>query len=147
MIEMDIYKLLNKKLGDRAQNYSAPPPIFLLMQGEFIEFDEEVQSLTTRFPILEQYLNPYGAMQGGMIAAAVDNTLGPLSVLVARPNLTRKLEMTYSKPVLPEMKFISVKARFLSQEGRKLFFRADVRNPEGERLARAHSVHWVLEMD
>jgi len=34
-------------------------------------------------------------MQGGMIAAAVDNTIGPLSFLVAAPNVTRRLEMKY----------------------------------------------------
>jgi len=33
-----------------------------------------------------------------MVAAAADNTLGPLSVLVAPPNLTRRMEITYARP-------------------------------------------------
>ena len=67
-----------------------PPPVFTSMQGEFVDFDLEEGILVTRFPVRQDYLNPYGAMQGGMVAAAVDNTLGPLSMLVAPPNVTRK---------------------------------------------------------
>lgn len=101
--------------------------------------------LTTQFPVLESYLNPYGTMQGGMVAAAVDNTLGPLSVLVAPPNVTRKLEMTYSRPATLDMGYILVTARLLERQERLLSFRADVRSPSRLRLARAKAVHWIME--
>jgi hypothetical protein len=42
-------------------------------------------------------------MQGGMIATAVDNTIGPLRDVVAPPNVTRTLEMRNSHPVNSEM--------------------------------------------
>ena len=38
-------------------------------------------------------------MQGGMIAAAVDNIVGRLSMLIAPPNFTRNLEMKYKKAI------------------------------------------------
>ncbi len=144
-IALEIVALLRKKVGDRIDAYEIPPPVFEAMQGEFIAFDLEEQSLTAQFPILESYLNPYSAMQGGMIAAAVDNTLGPLSVVVAPPNLTRKLEMTYSKPVTLDMGVIIVKARLLGREDQKLTFSAEVRSQGGSRLARAKAVHWILD--
>jgi acyl-coenzyme A thioesterase PaaI-like protein len=131
-------------LGQQYEEYLIPPPIFALMRGEFISFDPEEKLLVAQFPILESYLNPYGVMQGGMIATAVDNTLGPLSVLVAPPNLTRHLDMTYSKPAAMEMGSIVVEARLLGQEGRRLVFAADVRDPTGVRLARAKAVHWII---
>jgi acyl-CoA thioesterase FadM len=84
-------------------------------------------------------------MQGGMLAAAVDNTIGPLSALVAPVNVTRKLEMTYSQPVTLEMGHILVKARLVRRRGRKLDFEAVVRSPEGVRLARAKALHWIVE--
>ena len=137
--------ILRGKLGDRMEEYAFPPPIFAAMQGEFVELDLEAGFLTTQFPVLESYLNPYGTMQGGMVAAAVDNTLGPLSVLVAPPNVTRHLEMTYSRPVTLDMGYIVVDARFRERRDRWLFFGAAVRSREGLRLARSKAVHWIID--
>jgi len=49
------------------------------MKGEVIDYDMEHETLTNRFPVLAEHLNPYGNIQGGIIAAAIDNTIGPLS--------------------------------------------------------------------
>jgi acyl-coenzyme A thioesterase PaaI-like protein len=144
-LDSAIIDILRSRLGDRIDAYAFPPPVFAAMQGEFLGFDLDVGSLTARFPVLESYLNPYGTMQGGMVAAAVDNTLGPLSVLVAPPNVTRQLEMTYSRPATLEMGYIVATARLLERGGRRLFFKAEVRSPEGLRLARAKAVHWIFE--
>ena len=137
--------VLQSKLGDRASEFTFPPPVFGAMEGEFVDLDLDAGTLVARFPVRESYLNPYGAMQGGMITAAVDNTLGPLSMLVAPPNVTRHLEMTYSRPAKLEMGYIVVHARLLERQDRWLSFRAEVRSPEGARLARSKAVHWILE--
>jgi acyl-coenzyme A thioesterase PaaI-like protein len=136
---------LKHKFGDRIDEYAFPPPVFVAMQGEFLELDLDEGLLVARFPVLESYLNPYGSMQGGMVAAAVDNTLGPLSVLVAPPNVTRRLEMTYSRPATPDVQYLVVSARLLERKGRWLFFKADARTPSGLRLARARAAHWILD--
>ncbi len=140
-----IMDILRRRMGDRMDAYAFPPPVFAAMQGEFLELDLDAGSLTTQFPVRKSYLNPYGTMQGGMVAAAVDNTLGPLSVLVAAPNVTRHLELTYSQPVTLDMAYIVVNARLLERKERLLFFKAEVRSPEGLRLARAKAVHWIVD--
>ena len=140
-----IMDILRDKLGDRMDEYAFPPPVFAAMEGKFIELDLDAGLLTAQFPVLESYLNPYGTMQGGMVAAAVDNTLGPLSVLVAPPNVTRQLKMTYSRPVTLDMATIVVAAKLLERKDRWLVFRAAVRSREGQRLARAKAVHWVID--
>jgi acyl-coenzyme A thioesterase PaaI-like protein len=140
-----VTETLRSKFGDRVHEYAFPPPVFAAMQGEFLEIDLDSGTLTVQFPVLESYLNPYGTMQGGMIAAAVDNTLGPLSVLVAPPNVTRRLEMVYSGPVTPDLEQIVVTSRLLERKDRWLFFRADVYNADGRRLARAKAVHWIID--
>jgi acyl-coenzyme A thioesterase PaaI-like protein len=139
-----IMDTLRGRLGDRMAEYTIPPPCFTLMQGEFLEFDPIPGSLSAQFPVLESYLNPYGTMQGGLVSAAVDNTLGPLSALVAPPNVTRHLELTYSQPITLDMEHIVVRARLLERKGQQLFFKARVQNQEGLRLARAKAVHWIL---
>ena len=147
MSDASIMEIIHHRLGDRINEFLVPPPVFKAMQGEFLTFDQEVGVLQTRFPVLEKFLNPYGSMQGGMVAAAVDNTLGPLGMLVAPPNVTRRLEMKYSQPVTPDLEFIIVQARLLDRDGRWLFFAAEVRDQAGGILARAKATHWILEDD
>ena len=130
---------IKERLGDRIEDYAIPPPVFCTMRGEFLVFDAEAG-------VLEEYLNPYGAMQGGMVAAAVDNTLGPLSMLVAPPNMTRRLQIKYSRQVTPELGYITVKGRLLERKGRWLSFSAEVRDPEGALLARAQARHWIVDL-
>ena len=145
MLPEAIMAIINERLGDRTEDYLIPPPVFISMQGEFVELSLDEGILITRFPVRYEFLNPYGAVQGGMVAAAVDNTLGPLSMLVAPPNVTRKLEMKYSRPITPDLEFMTVKAKFITREGQFLHFRAEVRDMEGNLLARAKSTHWVIE--
>jgi acyl-coenzyme A thioesterase PaaI-like protein len=117
------------------------------MHAELLDFDPDSGQLKIRFPVLEQYLNPYGVMQGGMVAAAVDNTLGPLSMLVAPPNVTRTLDMKFSQPVNLDLENIIVEVKLLERAGRRLKFSAEVRDQSGRLLARARALHWILEME
>jgi acyl-coenzyme A thioesterase PaaI-like protein len=137
--------LLRDRMGDRMDDYAFPPPVFETMQGEFVALELDAGTLSTRFPVVESYLNPYGTMQGGMVAAAIDNTLGPLSVLLAPPNVTRRLELKYSHPVTLDMGHIIVHAKLLERKGQWLYFRADVHSREGLRLAMAKATHWIIE--
>ncbi|MEA3334686.1 MAG: PaaI family thioesterase [Chloroflexota bacterium] len=139
-----ILELLQEQHGDRMSEFLLPPPVFTIMEGEFVSFDREAATLTTRFPVLERFFNPYHMVQGGIIAAAVDNTFGPLSMLVAPPNVTRRLEMKYSRPVTMDVEVIVVAARLVAREESTLTFAADVRSPDGTLLARARATHWIL---
>ena len=143
----EVMALFHQRLGEEISEYRIPPPVFDLMHAELRSFDADSGKLVVRFPVREEYQNPYRTMQGGMIAAAVDNTLGPLSMLVAPPNFTRRLEMKYTRPVTPDLEEIIVEARFLGRDGNWLSFRADVRDPSGELLARARATHWIADLD
>jgi acyl-coenzyme A thioesterase PaaI-like protein len=120
------------------------PPSFTVMQGDFLEFDPEARRMQVRFPVLETWLNPYGAMQGGFVAAAIDNVIGPLGVLLAPPNVTRTLELKYSRPVTMDMGFIIVTARLAERADPWLIFKVEVHDPDGNRLVRATGKQWIL---
>jgi len=141
-----IMELLHQKLGNKIGDFLLPPPVFDFMGGELLEFDKQSACLKIRFPILDGYLNPYGVMQGGLVAAAADNTLGPLSMLVAPPNVTRNLNMKYSRPVTPDLKFIIVEAKLKARDGRWLTFTAEIRDQVGHLLARAQALHWIIDL-
>lgn len=144
-LTLEVIHMLQARLGDCIDQYAIPPPVFTAMAGQFVAVDMDAGTLTARFPVRESYLNPYRTMQGGMIAAALDNTLGPLSMLVAPPNVTRRLEITYSRPVTVDMGSILVDGRLVERESRWLYFRAEVRSGDGLRLARSKATHWILD--
>ena len=139
-----IMVVLENQHGDRLDEYVFPPPVFVTMQGEFLAYDANQHFLSTRFPVLESWLNPYGIMQGGMIAAAIDNTIGPLSALVASANVTRHFELKYSHAVTLETSYITVMAQLTDRDKRWLNFKAEAQDQQGKRLVRAKAVHWIL---
>ena len=140
----NVLNAFNNMVGDIKGNVTIPPPVFEAMKGEFLKFDEENGILECRFPVLKEHLNPYGTMQGGIIAAAVDNTLGPLSMLVSSPNFTRKMELKYRRTILPETEYIYIIGKFVEKKGRQLFFTASVHDNNGLEYAFAKAMHWIF---
>lgn len=120
-----------------------PPKVFLDMDGEFLDF-QAGRSLSVRFPVQERYQNPMGNMQGGMIVAAIDNTLGPLSFLVAPPSVTTQLNTTYIRPVTGQDHFITVEGRVLEQTRNQLFLMAEVKNEAGKLVAICYATCSIL---
>jgi acyl-coenzyme A thioesterase PaaI-like protein len=163
----NILALLRKQHADHLDPENFPPPVFTAMQGEFLDYDPEQSILSVRYPVLESWLNPYGMMpeqsilsvrypvleswlnpygmmQGGMVAAAIDNTIGPLSALIASANVTRYMDLKFSRAVTTEIGFIIVDAQLVERKNRWLSFTAEVTDPRGQRLAKAKAKHWIL---
>lgn len=133
-----------------AAGLQIPPPVFEDMGAEVRDYrpgEAETHlgaALVCRFPVRERYQNPMGVMQGGVVAAAVDNVIGPLSYLVAPPSVTAHLALTYLRPVTPDLDWVDVEARLVSRAGRQLVFDASVRAPDGAELAVARATQTVV---
>jgi acyl-coenzyme A thioesterase PaaI-like protein len=141
---INIINLFTNVLGDKITDFTLPPPSFDIMQCEIIDFNEEEKSLITKIPVLEQWQNPYGTMQGGMIDAAIDNAVGPLSMLVASANMTRTIETKLIKAITMEVGFIYVKAKLVEQKKRRLTFEAEVVDEGGVVYASSRVVNFIL---
>lgn len=115
-----------------------PPNIFCLMGGVFLEFIEH-QCLVVRFPNREEYMNPVGFMQGGIITAAIDNTISPLSYTLGPQNVTQVITTTFKRPVTKADRFIDVTATVgeIAEKGIRLG--ASVRNEQGKLVATAEA--------
>ena len=74
-IPAKLLPLLKEKLKGRMDEIEFPPPVFEAMQGEVLDYDIKTETLKNRFPVLSEHLNPYGNMQGGIIAAAIETPL------------------------------------------------------------------------
>lgn len=109
----------------------------------FLEYIEE-QSLTARFPVKERYSNPFGLMQGGMIVAAMDNMLGPLSLLLLPPSITTYVDARFIRPVKMAYEFIHVTAFVVERTPMWIDLRAEVKSPCGKLLATCTSSSAVM---
>ena len=138
-------QLAKKHYPEGFEKVMLPPPVFISMNAEFIKIDQENATVEVKFPIPESSLNPFGSMQGGMIAAAVDNAVGPLSMLIGPINFTRDMSLKYKKPVKGNYEYITVKAVLTEKKGRRLFFSAEVMDPEGILLVTAKLMNWIVE--
>ena len=142
-----INELLQERRGAAASGLEIPPRCFQEMGGEFLRFDESQRQLVVRFPVEPRYQNPTGAMQGGFIAAAIDNTMGPLCYLVAPPSVTLAMNLAYVRPVLPEVATIEVTATVVEATRRQLHVAAEVRLPDGKTAARATALFGISLSD
>jgi len=142
---IDVRILFKEVLGEKINNFKLPPPSFELMKCEIIKYDTQEQSLTIRVPVLEDWQNPFGTMQGGLIVGAIDNAVGPLSMLVAGANMTRSVETKYLKAITIDVGMLYVKAQLLEQKKRRLTFDVTVEDEKGEVYTRAKVINFVLE--
>ncbi len=117
------------------RSLAIPPPCYQEMSPEVVAYEAEAGRLTLRFPVEERWLNPAGVMQGGFLNAAVDNTFGPLSYLVASPSATTHMHTTFIRPVTREDGYIEVTARVVAQTRQQIHLAAEVRNPRGKLVA------------
>lgn len=120
-----------------------PPKVFLDMGGEFVNYQEGVL-LRARYPVLERYQNPLGYMQGGIISALMDNTMGPLSFLVAPPSVTTQLSVSFIRPVTPDETYIEVEAVIIEQTKKQLHMQAYAYSTAGKRLAIGYATAQVI---
>ena len=123
-----MFSLLKAAVKDHPQAIM-PPPCFAEMQGEVVEqFDG--QRLRIRFPVLERFQNPWRFMQGGFAVAALDNTMGPYSFLIGPPNVTSSMQITYLRPITPDLSHIECQATLLEKCGRTLLIQGRVLAPD-----------------
>ena len=141
---IDVIELFQEALGDKINGFLLPPPSFTVMQCEIIEYDKENKSLITKLPLLEQWANPYGTMQGGMIDAAIDNAVGPLSMLVAPHNMTRTIETKLIKAITMDLAYIYVKAQLVEEKKRRLTFNVSVEDGKGVVYAISKIVNFII---
>ena len=115
-----------------------PPNCVTMMQAEFVEYESRVM-LKVSALVLEDFLNPMKTMQGGLIAAAFDNTFGPLSYVAARhPCITLDIHTNFIRPIMMG-DALTVTARVVSRSGSTMHLSAEAHNSKGKLIATATS--------
>ena len=141
---IDVVELFFSVLGEKVKDFTLPPESFSVMQAEIIEFSKKEKTLITKIPVLSLWNNPYGTMQGGFINAAIDNAVGPLSMLVAPLNMTRTMESKFIKPITSDVETIYVQVRLTEEKKKRLTFEAFVMDADENVYVKATVVNWIV---
>jgi acyl-coenzyme A thioesterase 13 len=122
-----------------------PPPTFEYLNGEVL--DEAPGRFRCRFRPTEEMTNPWGAVQGGILAAFFDDTMGPAVVSVAsgRGFTTVSLNLSYLRSAKPGEPVVC-EAVVVKHGRTQAYVEASLtRESDGSLLARATAVQLFLE--
>ncbi|MDX1957227.1 MAG: PaaI family thioesterase [Leptospiraceae bacterium] len=121
-----------------------PPPSFGWLRGEFWSYTSR-KELSVRFPVFEEELNPLGNMQGGVIAAAFDNTFGPLSFLCAKgPAVTLDMNQQYVRGIRSG-DYLYITAKLVNYSPYSMYMTAEACNSKGKPVASAGTNSLILK--
>jgi uncharacterized protein (TIGR00369 family) len=71
---------------DFVEGSAEPPPIAALLGFELVAVDPDVGTIEVAFTATEQFRNPVGHVQGGIVCSMLDDTLGPRLVATLGPD-------------------------------------------------------------
>lgn len=142
--EREIVATMHSLLAESTNPAPAlPPPVFKHMRGRIVDYVEG-ETMICAFPALAEYANPAGLVQGGIIAAAIDNTFGPLSLLATRkPCSTLNLNTTFVRPIAAGDGEMTVEARVRAVTRALVFLEAKVADQDGRTAVTATSTMLV----
>lgn len=120
-------------------SFKNPSPTHAELNLEYSDSEPGVK-LTAKIPFQKRFTNPIGIYQGGMMAACLDETFGPLAYLTAGgPCITISMNVTYLSSFTEQMGHCLVNAIVLKKTKNFIFMRADVVSPSGEIVAHSES--------
>lgn len=132
--------MVEDNIDNLLQNSGMPVPnVWIELEGEFLEFDKENETLKCKFPVRERYFNPIPTTLGGIIDSWIDITMGPLSVLLGQKAVTKTFSIKFIKPVGPSIKYVTAVAWRESINGRSSQFKGELYLDNGELAAIAES--------
>jgi uncharacterized protein (TIGR00369 family) len=81
-----------------------PPPAAKTLGWKLLEIDPDAGTIRVQFEARADFLNPNGHVQGGFLAAMLDDTLGPALAATLEANRvapTLELKVSFMRPAKP----------------------------------------------
>ena len=132
--------MTNENIEDTLNNEGMPVPnVWVELEGEFLDFDKENQTLKCKVPVRDRYFNPLPTTLGGIIDSWIDITMGPLTVLLGQKAVNKNFSIKYLKPVGPSVEYVTAVAWRDSIDGRNSLYKGELYLDNGELAAVAES--------
>lgn len=108
------------------------PPVARLLGWKLIALDPQAGTIGVEFAAKTEFTNPSGFIQGGLLAAMLDDTLGPAAFAMAggkRMMTTIDLQLHYIRPVLPGR--VTAKAKVINLGATIVFLEGELFDADG----------------
>jgi uncharacterized protein (TIGR00369 family) len=124
---------------------AARPPAARLLGRQVTRTNRRTGEVWMRFRSQPSFLNRHGFVQGGLLAAMLDSTMGCAAMASLPPGesiVTLEIKVTFLRPAPPGI--IRGFGRLLQRGRSILFVEGDLRDPKGNVLARASATLRVV---
>lgn len=122
----------------RFQNSKKRPPCSETLGMRLADLNQDKQWVKMEFDVSPSFANPTGAVQGGFIAAMLDEAMSTAVIIASNVTMTAptlEMKTSYLKRLMPGK--ASVEARILKLGKSAAFMEADCFDAQGELVARA----------
>jgi uncharacterized protein (TIGR00369 family) len=123
---------------DVMEGRKPPPPAAVTLGFKLLEIDPERGEIRVQFEAKPEFLNPMGVVQGGFVAAMLDDTLGPALVCTLPPGQfapTIELKVNFIRPA--PLGVLIGAGRIVSRGGTIAFLSGELRTEQGDLIATA----------
>ena len=123
---------------DVMEGRASPPPAARLLGFRLVAIDPEAGTIEVAFTATDQFLNAAGTVQGGFLAAMLDDTLGPALVATLGDGEwapTTDLHVQFLRPAAPGE--LRGHGRIVRRGKDLAFMAGELRDGEGELIATA----------
>jgi uncharacterized protein (TIGR00369 family) len=123
------------------------PPAAVLLGWELIAVDPDAGTIEVGFTATEQFLNPVGVVQGGLLSAMLDDTLGPALVATLGPGEfapTSDLHVQFLRPARPGR--LVGRGRIVRRGRDVAFMAGELADESGELVAVATATAQIRKM-
>lgn len=110
------------------------------MFGMEVGYDDEKETCTVRMPYHDFMNNPQGSLHGGVIATALDVSMGHLCHRFVRAGVTLEMKTQFLRPVMGPSR---CEARF-TKKGRRIAFTESTMEDDAGKACAIASATWML---
>ena len=121
---------------DAMEGRVPPPPAATTLGFRLLEIDPSRGTIRVQFEGKREFLNPMGVVQGGFVAAMLDDTLGPALVCTLPPGHfapTIELKVNFIKPA--PLGVLIGEGRLVARGGTIAFLAGELRTAAGDLIA------------
>jgi uncharacterized protein (TIGR00369 family) len=114
------------------------PPVARLLGWKLVAIDPQAGTIEVEFLARTEFTNPSGFVQGGLVAAMLDDTLGPAAFAMSggkRMTTTIDLHLHYLRPVRPGR--VTAQARVVNLGATIAFLAGELFDADGRLTATA----------
>lgn len=108
--------------------------------GIEVEYDDAEETCTVRMPYDDYMNNPQGSLHGGVIATALDISMGHLCHRFLRTGVTLEMKTQFLRPVLGPTR---CEAAF-TKKGRRIAFTESTMRDESGKACAVATATWML---